>query len=72
MNMNNWIVLFVVGNHNNFVKTRGEDNPQKRSVALKNAQTIANHGWRVWVENIKTGEVIFQSEKEKEFRENNK
>lgn len=44
------------------------DNPRTRAVALDDAEKVAKYGWRVWVEHHRTGERIYESEREKLHR----
>lgn len=66
-----WNLKYVVGNPEVFTAVRTEaGGPYKRSEVLRLAQVVAGNGggWRVWVEHITSGERIFESVAEREYR----
>jgi hypothetical protein len=66
-----WSLKYVVGNPAMFSRvTSCADNPMARSEALVAAGVVATNGggWRVWVEREDTGERIFESAPEKDYR----
>ncbi|WP_186168254.1 hypothetical protein [Burkholderia gladioli] len=58
-----WNLTYALGNTSRIVSDAS--NPQVRTSALEGAEKIAANGWRVWVEHRKTGERIFESERER-------
>lgn len=67
-----WNLMYVAGNPAMFSQVfANADNPCTRKDALEGANTIANNGggWRLWVEHNDTGERIFESPAEIEFRQ---
>ncbi|THJ46773.1 hypothetical protein E9536_39730 [Burkholderia sp. LS-044] len=64
-----WNHKYVAGNPEMFTKViHAADNPRTRAVALEDAEKVANNGGRGWVEHHRTGERIFESEREKLHR----
>ncbi|MDF0506622.1 hypothetical protein POK33_38370 [Burkholderia cenocepacia] len=64
-----WNLKYVADNPEMFTKVIcAADNPRTREVALEDAEKVAKNGWRVWVEHYRTGERIFESEREKLHR----
>ncbi|WP_432263348.1 hypothetical protein [Cupriavidus sp. TMH.W2] len=62
-----WNLMYAVGNTGWIVGDAS--NPQQRKSALEGASVIDKNGWRVWVEHHKTGERLYESEREKAHRE---
>lgn len=50
------------------MKQGSVDNPLSREDAMAAARALAGCRWRVWVENSVTGEIIFESDDEKEAK----
>jgi len=59
-----WNLRYIAGN-TNFIFTAA-DSPMSRKKALEGFNTIAKYGWAVWVEDSFTGELIAESEAEKQ------
>lgn len=65
-----WILKYVAGNPEMFTRVRTDDSgPGRRGEVLKDAEKVAANGWRVWVEHAATGERIFESDVEKDYRQ---
>lgn len=66
-----WNLRYVAGNPEMFTAiTTAAGGPMRRAEAIKEAEDLCRTapGWRIWVEHVKTGERIFESDKEKWFK----
>lgn len=69
MNKKCWNLCYVAGNPAHFTQvTKDATSPMTRADALESAQTVAQNGWRVWVEHTERPERIFESYQEIAFR----
>jgi hypothetical protein len=65
-----WTLKYVVGNPAMFTRvTTDSSGPGRRSEVLKDAETVAANGWRVWVEHAVTDKRIFESDVEKAYQQ---
>ncbi|MGA3979019.1 hypothetical protein ACI2UK_24490 [Ralstonia nicotianae] len=62
-----WNLMYALGNTDRIVGDA--DNPHARRTALEGAAVIDKTGWCVWVEHHKTGERLYEREREKAHRE---
>jgi hypothetical protein len=61
-----WVVKFVAGNPRIYSVVRSSE-ALKRGEAIARAKSIDDR-WRVWVEHVSSGQRIFESSAEVEFR----
>lgn len=58
--------MYVLGNTKKVVGD--SKNPQSRKTALEGSAVINKNGWRVWIEHHKTGNRLYENEREKAER----